>query len=85
MKEFFLANLVLLFKNGAALIFANFLGILVVSFSAFPFRRSSSRFVKIVCTRTDLRHCMQPTRAAHLLLEGFKIEPCTIIIMDPMQ
>jgi hypothetical protein len=32
MKEFFLANLVLLFKNGAALIFANFFGILVVSF-----------------------------------------------------
>jgi hypothetical protein len=32
MKAFFLATLVLLFKNGAALIFANFLGILVVSF-----------------------------------------------------
>jgi hypothetical protein len=45
--SFFLANLVLLFKNGAALIFANFLGILVVSFSAFS-RGSSSRFVKIV-------------------------------------
>jgi hypothetical protein len=24
---------------------------------------------------------LQPTRAAHLLLDGFKIEPCTIIIM----
>jgi hypothetical protein len=56
MKEFFLANLVLLFKNDAALIFANFLGILAVSFSAFS-RGSSSRFVKIVCTRPDLRHC----------------------------
>jgi hypothetical protein len=32
MKAFFLATLGLLFKNGAALIFANFLGILVVSF-----------------------------------------------------
>jgi hypothetical protein len=55
MKEFFLANLVLLFKNDAALIFANFLGILVVSFSAFSIQHSA--FVKIVCTRPDLRHC----------------------------
>jgi hypothetical protein len=77
MKEFFLAALLFLFKNGAALIFANFLGI-------FCQQGSSSR------NHRNFKYAggsppLQPKEAAQLLLDGVKIEPCTIIIMGCTQ
>jgi hypothetical protein len=77
MKAFFLATLLLLFKNGAALIFANFLRIFA---SFFKHSAAAAEFVEIVCTRADHSPC-QPTIAAQLLLDGGKIDPYTIRIM----
>jgi hypothetical protein len=57
------------FKNGGALIFANFFQ-----------HCSAAEFVEITRTRAD--HLpWQLTIAAELLLDGCKIEPYTIIIM----
>jgi hypothetical protein len=52
MKTFFLATLLFLFKNGAALIFANFLGIFCQQGMA-----AEAEIVEIVSTPADLRHC----------------------------
>jgi hypothetical protein len=56
MKAFFLATLLVLFKNGAALIFANFMRIFV-SFFQHSAAAAAAEFVEIQCTRADLRHC----------------------------
>jgi hypothetical protein len=56
MKVFFQATLLLLFKNGAALIFANFLGIFV-RFFQHSAAAAAAELVEIVCSRADLRHC----------------------------
>jgi hypothetical protein len=79
MKAFFLATLLLLlFKNGAALIFANFLRIFASFFQHSA--AAAAEFVEIVRTRAD-HPPWQPTIAAQLLLDGGKIEPYTKRIM----
>jgi hypothetical protein len=74
MKAFFLATQLFWFKNGAALIFANFLGI-------FCQQGSSSSRNRRNCMYAGGSPPLQPTTAAQLLLNGGKIEPYTIIIM----
>jgi hypothetical protein len=74
MKAFFLATQLFWFKNGAALIFANFLGI-------FCQQGSSSSRNRRNCKYAGGSPPLQPKEAAQLLLDGVMIEPCTIIIM----
>jgi hypothetical protein len=62
MKVFFLATLLFLFKNGAALIFANFLGIFCQQGSSSRNRRN--------CKYTGGSPPLQPTVAAQLLLKS---------------
>jgi hypothetical protein len=62
-------KIIVVLKNGAALIFANFFQ-----------HCTAAEFVEITRTRPDHLPC-QPTLAAELLLDGCKIEPYTIVIM----
>jgi hypothetical protein len=71
MKAFFLATLMLLFKKMA----------LLPSLLTFFSTAQQQSSLKLRCTRPDHLPC-QPTKAAELLLDGCKIEPYTIIIMN---
>jgi hypothetical protein len=74
MIEFFLANLVLLFKMVLHSSLLTFWGFWL---SVFQHSAAAAAADSYAAGSPPL----QPTRAAQLLLDGVKIEPCTIIIM----